>query len=142
MELAADGASVYAYITEENNYKNWEMWPGKEALYPRSTDKPSEPHGDFITTYVNEDAYAAIVAKRGILPEGSIVVKENHDVNKTLAAITVMYKKDGYDADHNDWFWAKYSPDGAIDVEGKVQGCIDCHGLTKEDFQDVMNDYI
>lgn len=47
-----------------------------------------------------------------------------------------MYKEKGYDAEHNDWFWAKYTPDGKVDAEGKVKACYDCHGQRKD------NDYI
>lgn len=140
-ELKADGKSVFDFITKEN-YKNWKKWPGTGEMYPRSTEKPSEPHGAFLTTYVNDDTYAAIEGKKGILPEESIIVKENYDADKKLAAITVMYKEKGYDPAHNDWFWAKYQPNGTIDAEGKVEGCIDCHGLPKDIFKDKTNDYI
>jgi len=83
-----------------------------------------------------------IEGKKGILPDESIIVKENFGPDKKLAAITVMYKEKGYDPAHNDWFWAKYQPDGTIDAEGKVKGCIDCHGLPKDIFKDKTNDYV
>ncbi len=59
--------------------------------------------------------------------------------SKYLAAITVMFKRKGYDADNADWFWVKYSPKGdvlkkprGIEVAAKVakgapKGCIACH---------------
>lgn len=53
-----------------------------------------------------------------------------------LKALTVMYKVKGYDAEHNDWFWASYLPDGEIVAEGMVKECNDCHGQRKD------NDYI
>jgi hypothetical protein len=37
----------------------------------------------------------------------------------TLAAITTMYKVDGFDASRNDWFWLKNDPAGVLDVEGQ-----------------------
>ncbi len=47
--------------------------------------------------------------------------------DKTLGAVTVMYRVKGYDSDAGDWFWAKYKADGSIEKEGKVAGCIGCH---------------
>jgi len=107
------------------------MWPGKTALYPGTL-----PHGALLTTYVNDVAYKAIRAKKGKLPNGSIVVKENYMPDKSLAALTVMYKVKGYNSEANDWFWAKYMPDGKIEAEGKVDMCIGCHGMKK------WNDYV
>ncbi|MDW7726318.1 MAG: cytochrome P460 family protein [Candidatus Methanoperedens sp.] len=127
----ADGRALYNYITEENDYKNWRMWPGKSALYPGT-----EPHGVFLTTYVTDNAFSAIDGKMGSLPDGSIIIKENYNPDKELDSVTVMYKVKDFDPEHNDWFWLKYSSDGMIDAEGKVVGCIDCHGLGKD------NDYL
>lgn len=127
----ADGRALYNYITEENDYKNWRMWPGTSALY-----RGTEPHGVFLTTYVTDNAFSAIEGKMGSLPDGSIIIKENYNPDKELEAVTVMYKVKDFDPEHNDWFWLKYSPDGMIDDEGKVAGCIDCHGLGKD------NDYL
>lgn len=129
LEPKAEGKPLYDYISKENNYKNWNKWPGKGELYPRS---PGSPHGDFLTTYVSDNAFSAIQSKKGILPDESIIVKENYDANKTLAALTVMYKEDGYDPGNNDWFWAKYGTDGSVQAEGKVKACIDCHSQKKD----------
>ncbi|MCB1809044.1 MAG: hypothetical protein KDJ99_28985, partial [Candidatus Competibacteraceae bacterium] len=51
-----------------------------------------------------------------------------------------MYQRPGYDPDNNDWFWARYLPDGSLDknaegiaLAGRVAkadppgGCIACH---------------
>lgn len=128
---AADGTTLYNYITLENDYRNWKMWPGRQAIYPGT-----EPHGAFLTTYVTDEAFSAIDGKKGSIPEGSIIVKENYMPDKSLAAVTVMYKVKGFDPAHNDWFWLKYAPDGTIDESGKVEGCYNCHGIRQ------ANDYI
>ena len=47
-----------------------------------------------------------------------------------------MYKKSGYNPQHNDWFWVKALADGTVEKEGMVEGCQNCHGDVKE------NDYI
>ncbi len=125
-----DGKELYNYITKENNYKKWKGWPGKDALYPGR-----EPHGSLLTTYVSDDAFSAIRDKKGTLPHGSIIVKENYNEDAVLMGITVMYKVKGYDAGHNDWFWARYS-NGEMLAEGKATECIDCHAKRKD------NDYL
>jgi hypothetical protein len=61
-----------------------------------------------------------------------MIVKENYTPEKVLAAVTVMYKRQGYNPEGGDWFWLKYTPDGAIAAEGKVADCIACHGQSKE----------
>ncbi len=133
----ANGTVLYNYITNESNYKQWQLWPGTTQLYP---GKP--PHGAFLTTYVSDDAFSSLEAKEGSLPDGSIIVKENYMPDKTLAALTVMYKEAGYDPQNNDWFWAKYAPNGTVQAEGKIAGCITCHIQPKAQFGNQVNDYV
>lgn len=122
---AAVGQDVISYLNEAN-YHGWALWPGKTELY-----KGRHPHGAFLTTYVSKGAYQAIDKKAGCIPSGEFVVKENYDADKKLAAITVMYKLAGYNAEAGDWFWLKYDPDGSVQKEGKVGGCIGCHAAVK-----------
>ena len=118
----ADGKAVYDYITKAKPYQQWALFPGKDKLY-----KGQHPHGAFLTTYVNAIALKGINNRVGILDDDAIIVKENYTPDKTLAAVTVMYRVKGYDPDAGDWFWAKYKADGSIAKEGKVAGCIGCH---------------
>lgn len=123
---AAEGQAVINYIIEMSNYQKWALWPGHEKFY-----KGQHPHGALLTTYVSEEAFKAIQGKAGVLPSGAFVVKENYSQEKQLGAITVMYKKSGYNPAGGDWFWLKYKPDGTIEKEGKVGGCIGCHAAVK-----------
>ncbi len=91
--------------------------------------------------------------------DGVIVVKKNYDGvgatvesvtgnrSKYLSSITIMYQREsGYDNENQNWFWAKYNPDGSLfqkNIEGKVtqmagriwkgksadqnRGCLYCH---------------
>jgi len=118
----ADGKEVHTYITEVNPYTGWPLFPGTEKL-----TKGRHPHGAFLTTYVSPDALASIQNRQRMLPDGAFVVKENYTPEKKLAAVTVMYRVKGYDAEAGDWFWAKYGADGSIAKQGKVKGCIQCH---------------
>lgn len=116
---------------QAQKYTSWKMWPGKTALY-----QGTEPHGALLTTYVNGPALGAIEGKKGTMPAGAVVVKENYMPDTMLAAITVMYKVPGYNPAGGDWFWAKYAPDGKIEAEGKVDMCLGCHS------REVGNDYL
>ncbi len=118
-----DAARLYDYITKDNSYFQWELWPGKGRLY-----KGTEPHGSFLTTYVNSRAYSSAKHKRGEMADSSIIVKENYTSEKKLAALTVMYKIKGYNPSAGDWFWAKYEPYGKVLSSGKIEACINCHG--------------
>lgn len=113
--------AVWAYL-QEVDYRGWELWPGKGELY-----EGTEPHGMRLTTYLNGAAHDALTTGSGPMPNGAIIVKENYRPDSTLAAVTVMYSAEGYDAEHNDYFWAKYQTDGSVDAAGRVQSCISCH---------------
>ncbi len=116
-------ASLLAYL-EEVDYQNNEDW----QLFPGSTEKYAgvDPHGMLLTTYVNTAAFEAIEAGE-TSPSGSILVKENYTPEGVLAATTTMYKSEGYNPEHNDWYWLKELADGTIEKEGMVKGCQDCH---------------
>ena len=117
-----NGANMWKHITVKKPYTNWKLWPGTEKMY-----EGTQPHGAFLTTYVTKGARQAIEKKKGKFVQGAIIVKENYMPDKTLAAVTVMYKAKGYNPEAGDWFWAKYKPDGSVEKEGKVGGCIKCH---------------
>ncbi len=121
-------------LRSEPAYRNWAPWPGQGAdYYPGQS-----PHGAFLKMYINRTAAADPVN----LPHGSVIIKENYgEDQKTLMAVTVMYRSQGYDSQNGDWYWAKYNPDGTVAMKGdvrlagRVQGCIDCHsGAQGNDF--------
>jgi hypothetical protein len=132
------GAAVWAHLQSEDYQTNWSLWPGRGELY-----EGQEPHGMLLTTYLNDAALAAVEDSMGTMPAGSFVVKENYTPDKTLAAVTVMYKVAGYNPDHNDWFFTKHLADGTLDkmpngmaMEGKLPGCQGCHSAKRD------NDYL
>jgi hypothetical protein len=63
-----------------------------------------------------------------------------------------MFQREGYDSDNNDWFWAKYLPDGSFDsnpagvpltgriAKGMNSGCIACHTAAPGDDMVFLND--
>ena len=72
---------------------------------------------------------------------GEDVSKENvaNHTDQYLKAVTVMFKRKGYDPENRDWFWVKFKPNGELHVnpknmklagriaKGMDQGCIACH---------------
>lgn len=125
------GTALWTYLKNADYQDNWQMWPGKTAYYPGT-----QPHGALLTTYINMVAFNAITAKVGMLPDSSIIVKENYKPDSTLESHTVMYKVKGYNPAADNWYWAKFSPTGEVQAEGKVGMCISCHQEKKD------NDYI
>lgn len=126
-----DGDAVFNYITKENYYRTWDLWPFRKETYASIS-----VHGPLITTYITEDAETAISERAGALPYGSMVVRESHDADGELREIGVRYKVQGYDPEHNDWFWAAYTPEGEIIVEGMAGSCQECHSVVAD------NDYV
>jgi hypothetical protein len=125
------GAAMLQYLNEQGYQEAWELWPGKGELY-----EGTEPHGMLLTTYLNQAAVEALNNKAGSMPDGAIIVKENYMPDGTYDAMTVMYKVPGYNPDHNNWFFTKIGADGAVQAEGRVEGCQACHSAQRE------NDYI
>ncbi|MDW7773914.1 MAG: cytochrome P460 family protein [Desulfobulbaceae bacterium] len=117
-----DAKDLQNYISRENPYTEWELWPGTEKMY-----KGTEPHGVLLTTYVNDIALDALREGKDVFPQGAIIAKENYTGDRKLTALTVMYKVEGYNPDGGDWYWLRYQADGTVDAEGKVRPCINCH---------------
>lgn len=114
--------SVWSYLQRSDYDTTWAYWPGLDDFYGGS-----EPHGLLLTTYVNETARAAVNDGADRMPAGAIVVKEAYLPDRSLESVAVMYKVDGYDPGHRDWFFARYDPDGSARAHGRVQSCQECH---------------
>ncbi|WP_296765804.1 cytochrome P460 family protein [Sediminimonas sp.] len=108
------------------------------------------PHGKMLetlyTTATVDGHEGALVIKRNYGPEGVSADEVLVNPGKHLGAVTVMFKReDGYDADNQNWFWAKYLPDGSLDknpkgmqlagrvAKGMDAGCIACHAAAPGD---------
>ncbi len=101
------------------------------------------PHGKVLDTIDSavtvNGTTGAVIVKRNYGGPGVSIGAVATDPAKYLKAVTVMFKRKGYDADDKDWFWAKFKPDGSLDMnpagmqlagkvaKGKPKGCIACH---------------
>ncbi|MEN8180201.1 MAG: cytochrome P460 family protein [Pseudomonadota bacterium] len=101
------------------------------------------PHGAILDTIdakttVGKDT-GVVLVKRNYGGEGVTKASVANDPAKYLKAVTVMFKRHGYDPDNKDWFWVKYAPNGSVlknpkgmSLAGRVakgmpKGCIACH---------------
>jgi len=127
------------------------LWAAMEKLNLAGPDainsfpyEGTEPHGFVLETFYTKTTInghtGELVIKRNYGPKGVEVEAVQADRKKHLGAITVMFKREaGFDSDNQNWFWAKYLPDGSLDknpkgmmLAGKVAkgakaGCIACH---------------
>ncbi len=91
-----------------------------------------QPHGailDYLQTDVTVAGRTApVMVKKNFGGKGIFIGKVWAHPQPYLQDITVMYKREaGYDAPHQDWFYANYAPDGAVKASGRVGDCISCH---------------
>ena len=119
-----NASDLYAMFTQDMSYTDWSFWEDVDGLI-----EGKAPHGTYIKNYAND---MVLTASGDAYPYGSLIVKENYTPDTTLAKITVMYKVRGYNPDDGDWFWAMYGVDGSVEAEGKIQGCISCHRVRKD----------
>lgn len=109
------------------------------------------PHGLILETLYRELEVGGhtglAIVKRNYGLEGISVEDVQRDRSEHLDPITVMYRREaGYDPENQDWFWAKYLPDGSLDqnpqgvplagrvAKGADQGCIACHSAAGDDY--------
>lgn len=125
--------AVLSYL-ESAPYTDWPLFPGTSHFEQAMASHPDRPSGALITIYVNDTARDALTHSTGPLPHGSIIVKEDYTADRTLDVMTVMYKRDGYDPEHGDWYWLlQRATDGNV-ADGKLAGCQSCHSYAARDY--------
>jgi hypothetical protein len=126
------GANLFTLISQTDPYQQWAQFPDAQGVVDSNA-----PHGAMARIFINQTVEDSLGNFTDALPVDSIIVKENLGENATekADALTVMWKVSGFDADNNDWFWMNVTPDGQINAEGRVDGCISCHqGARSNDF--------
>ena len=146
--LAQDGMMKPPFGTpEETKYAAglWKALQKADLIGPNAVNgvlsQGKAPHGAVV------EATSKNIRFKGHL--GAVHVKRNYGGTpaeaakmrtQSLMAITVMFQREqGYDSDNDNWFWAKYMPDGSLDkgpndmplagrvAKGMDMGCIACH---------------
>lgn len=134
---APDPADLWSWL-DDAEYEHWAPYPGLPAEFYEG----SRPHGALLKTYVNRVG----AANPADPPHGTVIVKENYSADEELAAITVMKRIEGYDPEHRDWWYAKYTASGDVAqqngnaVAGKVPSCRSCHANAGGDDYVFAND--
>jgi hypothetical protein len=123
--------------------KGHENWIIKSDFYVGNS-----PHGKFLRTYfslvnIGGKTYHVVI-KDNYGGEGATLETVGKRPDKYLVAVTVMVQREnGYDPEDNNWFWAKYKPDGSLDknekgmqlagrvAKGMNAGCISCHSAAQ-----------
>lgn len=132
--------------TEIGDYSTWDLFPGSINFNPSAA-----PHGDFARIFANQTAQDDTQN----FADGSIIIKRNYQsdtADDDYDSVTLMQKRDGYSPDAGDWFWAKYNPDGSVQLNGEgaplagqiglggTMGCIPCHSGAEGDDYVFLND--
>ena len=118
--------------------------PASIITYPY---EGTPPHGkvlEYLETEVTYEGHTGLVmVKKNYAGDAEPEDLEHavlEDRQAHLDSVTVMLRReDGYDPDHQNWFWAKYNPDGSMATnpkgmklagrvaKGADKGCIACH---------------
>jgi len=101
------------------------------------------PHGAILDTLEGKlrinGQEGVVIVKHNYGGEGASIQNVANDPEAYLGSVTVMFQREGYDPDNNNWFWAKYLADGSFDTnpagmplvgrvaKGMPGGCIACH---------------
>jgi len=124
------GERLWERISVDSDYSDYSFWPAHEGINPGQA-----PHGVNHRIYINRDLKESLPIENRIAPFGTIIVKENMNVDLKVVKITVMAKVDGFNPDGGNWFWAAYSPEGEVQAEGTPKGCVTCHeGMKRNDY--------
>jgi len=124
------------------------LWDGMQGYYedwPMSSDfyDGTSPHGAYLRLYYNivdiDGQPYHVIVKDNFGGQGASLEMVRETPRERLAAITVMVQMpEGYDPDNNDWFYARYDPDGMVSMknsmalagrvgDGTTASCIGCH---------------
>jgi hypothetical protein len=115
---------------------------GKNAIHG-TPYTGTHPHGAILDTLdavirVGHDT-GPVIIKRNYGGEGASKATVANTPERYLKAVTVMFKRPGYDPLNRDWFWVKYAADGSVlknpegmalvgrVAKGSTKGCIACH---------------
>ncbi|MCG8374914.1 MAG: hypothetical protein MI702_00350 [Chlorobiales bacterium] len=105
------------------SFRQWQLVAGTSEKM-----KGKGWHSELATIRANVIANDSINDENSVLPDGSILAKENFDANNELVDIVTMKKIKGR------WYWSQFSPEGIPEITGFDAGkCIQCHSMTPND---------
>jgi len=154
---SASAQTAPPFGTPEDTAFAAELWSYLEAHDLAGPDRihtapyeGTDPHGMMLETFYASGTVGGetgdLVVKNNYGPEGVSADEVLADPAAHLGAVTVMFRRaEGYDPENQDWFWAKFLPDGSLDqnpmgmalagrvAKGMDEGCIACHSGAGDD---------
>jgi len=116
----------------EVDFSGWDGWT------KMSTSRHlSKGHGkSWVEVFVAPEIADTYRAATGPYPEGAKIVKAQYATEDSteVQKITVMAKMtDDYDSENGNWYYGVFDASGSkAMMEGKLEGCIDCHDSASE----------
>ncbi|WP_291510336.1 cytochrome P460 family protein [Acidithiobacillus sp.] len=140
--LSVTMPALAADLTPETLWRQIQTLQKTHAIMPESTPYQlgSRTVDPLTTDLANGPAIRSIQQAGGLMKvhryrDGSLLVKENYNLQKQLVGVTAMVKVAGFDASDRNWVMAAYKPSGVPISFGKVGSCIACHALVRtQDF--------
>jgi cytochrome P460 len=114
-------------------FKDWRSWNRVNPTVLLSTG-----HADvYVHIFVDNLAKNTYLAASSPYPECSRIIKAQHtdETATEVEELAIMVKMpEGYDPEHNDWWYARYDPTGteAISSGKMVTDCRTCHEQASE----------
>ena len=130
--------ALFTLVTETDSFEDWGQFPGAEGII-----ESAPPHGPTARVFINGLVEEALNNFTGSLPDGAIIAKENigEGTGDKATSLTIMWKVAGFDPENNDWFWTNVTPEGVVNAEGKVEGCLGCHGSVRDNDFVFLHDF-
>lgn len=136
------GDALWAALSEKN-------FVGEDAIMSK-TYEGTNPHGTVLVTLVGNAEVngdnGTVIVKRNYGGPGATMDSVSDNPEEYLMATTVMFQREGYAPENDDWFWAKYLPDGSYDTApngaalvGSPTGCVSCHSTAPGDDMVFLN---
>ena len=140
----------YAQLLWEQLEANRLVGPDSIRSYPYEGNHPHGQALEYLESTIRVGGHAGVVmVKKNYAGEGGLDtlktgVLERRDEH--LDSVTVMFQREeGYDPAHDNWYWAKYQPDGGLETnpkdmslagrvaKGADKRCIACHSSAPGD---------
>ena len=118
------------YLEEFSDFKSWEQDDLWEGVQPSQS-----AHGLSVQIWLNGLAMDALENEEPY-PIGSAIMKEGYvdEAGSQRKALTLMVKREEYEPDSGNWFWASYSDTNDVQMAGSPEYCVSCHSASSSDY--------
>ncbi len=107
--------------------RDWPAWAAPEGWEGTQASSPEAEGSHGVYTEIRLNALAEGTLGGDVREGGILLSLALEDDGETVRQWAAMRKIPGYDGEHGDWFWARYSPEGEVQISGSATDCIRCH---------------